>query len=93
MELKIKLKVKDVEIELTKDEALELKGLLGELCMQKTEYVPCYPYYPTSPTFPIWTWPNTWGTDATSGYLTCDNTVVGGMVPISDNVQVSYTVT
>jgi hypothetical protein len=79
MELKIKLKVKDKEIELTKDEALELKDLLDKLCAQKTEYIPYYPYYPT------WTWPLEWWQQP----YTYETTIwtSNNMKAISDNVR------
>ena len=82
MELKIKLKVKDVEIELTEDEALELKGLLDKLCAQKTEYVPYYRYFPT------WTWPLEWWQQPYT--YTTDNTWNDITFTVNDNVQVSY---
>jgi len=105
VELKIKLKVKDVEIELTKDEALELKDLLDKLCTQKTEYVPWQPYYPT---YPTWTWPLEWwqqpytyGTTTggtrwdwaipcSTETVTNDPTNVWTTTNISDNVQVRH---
>ena len=85
MELKIKLKVKDVEIELTKDEALELKDLLDKLCTQKTEYVPYYPTYPIQPTYPWSPWYT--GTPWPGNTILCDDWQT---YTISDNTQVSY---
>ena len=85
MELKIKLKVKDVEIELTKDEALELKDLLDKLCTQKTEYVPYYPTYPIQPTYPWSPWYT--GTPWPSSTILYDDWQI---YTISDNAQVSY---
>ena len=87
MELKIKLKVKDVEIELTKDEAVELKDLLDKLCTQKTEYVPYYPQYPVQPTYPWSPWYT--GTPWPGTTWIADNTAWVSDT-ISDNVQVSY---
>ena len=102
MELKIKLKVKDVEIELTQDEAVELKDLLGKLCTEKTEYVPYYPQYPY---FPYWHQHNwldeptyKWRNDPIT-YTTTDGTRWDWAIPcntetvtceISDNVRVGY---
>ena len=84
MELKIKLKVKDVEIELTEDEALELKDLLDKLCTQKTEYMPYYRYFPT------WTWPLEWWQQPYI-YTNADNTIVyDDWHTISNDIQVSY---
>ena len=105
MELKIKLKVKDTEIELTEDEARELKKRLDNICAWKTEYVPYYPTYPT------WTWPlewwqqpytNTCAPDDTitiynsDGAWECDPSIWAAEKPsttkwnISPDVQVSY---
>ncbi|MHA2039481.1 MAG: hypothetical protein ACW98X_23905 [Promethearchaeota archaeon] len=45
--IKLKLKIKDVEIELTKSEIKELKSILDEIFPQKEivrEYWPYYPY-------------------------------------------------
>ena len=94
MELKIKLKVKDVEIELTKDEAIELKDLLDKLCTQKTEYVPWQPYYPTYPTYP-WTYSPEWWRTTDGGTrwdwaIPCDDNTTWTTTNISDNVRVSY---
>ena len=101
MELKIKLKVKDVEIELTKDEALELKDLLDKLCTQKTNgwtdhtYIPYHPYYPTYPTYPTWTWPEhyaplEWWQQPYTFTTTGGTTTNWNKYDISDDVQVKY---
>ena len=48
MEIKLKLKIKDVEIELTMEEMKKLKELLNELTgrevIEEKEYIPYYPY-------------------------------------------------
>ena len=51
MEIRLKLKVKDVEIELSREEMKELKDALDELLGAKVEkeYYPVYPYYPYNP--------------------------------------------
>ncbi len=60
MEVKIKLKIKDVEIELKKDEAEELRDILNGLVRKEKEFVPyplLYPVYPN-----LWDkWEITWG--------------------------------
>jgi hypothetical protein len=54
MELKIKLKIKDIEIELDKKDLKELKNILDELFQKEKEYI----YYPiTYPTIPYYTKP------------------------------------
>ena len=45
MDIKLKLKIKDVELEFSKDEIIELKNLLDELFPNK-EFLPYTPYYP-----------------------------------------------
>ncbi len=75
MEIKIKLKIKDVEIELTEKEAKELKEILNEIYPEKEikvikekEYIP-YPYYPPiiiNPEPYKWDqWEVTWDNDIT----------------------------
>ncbi len=50
MDIKIKLKVKDVEIELSLEELRELKEIIETLTEKKIEYVPYVrPYVPTYP--------------------------------------------
>jgi len=56
MEVKIKLKIKDIEIELSEKEAGELKDILERLTeptrpIIEKEFVPC-PVYPTFPIYP-----------------------------------------
>ena len=53
MEVKIKLKVKDVEIELTMEEAKDLRDVLSDLAGAKevVKYVDRYPWYQW-PTYP-----------------------------------------
>ena len=87
MELKVKLKLKDVEIELSKEEAQELVETLKDIFGKEKEYVPYNPWYPSWPYYninPFWKpWPEiTWIADSGTDWTT--NT-------ISDNVQVSYT--
>jgi len=61
MEVRIKLKVKDIEIEMSMDEAKELTNALNELTGKETIYVdrwtyPSYPVvYPQWPITPSWT--------------------------------------
>lgn len=52
-EIKIKLKVKNVEVELSLEEVRELAGILQRLTGEK-EYIPSYPTYPIYPTYPPW---------------------------------------
>ena len=65
--LKIKLKVKDVEIELTMDEARSLFSDLRELFGEKTVFVPSEPIVIERPTWPypqpIWVSPPTFTPD------------------------------
>lgn len=47
--IKLKLKIKDIELEFTQAELKELKGLLNEIfpepqIIEKKEYYPWYPY-------------------------------------------------
>lgn len=64
MEVKIKLKIKDVEIELNRKEAKELKDILNDLVGREKEYIPYpepYPVYP-NPWYPVYDkWEITWG--------------------------------
>ena len=81
--ISIKLKVNDVTIELTVDEAKRLADTLNELVGKKEkEYIP-YPAYPTYPTYPYrwapyWTWHTT------------DNCTTG-VYSLNPNIQVTYT--
>lgn len=52
MELKFKLKIKDVELELTEEELRELYGKLNGLLGYNTTYIPYTPYYPSYPNTP-----------------------------------------
>lgn len=54
MEIKLKLKIKDVEIELTEKEVTELRDIIKRLFPEQTvQYVPYYPY----------TWSEPWKCD------------------------------
>lgn len=58
MEIKLKLKIKDTEIELSEKEVGELRDIMDRLFpKQRTEYVPYYPYVWTEPwkVSPYWT--------------------------------------
>jgi len=87
MEIRIKLKIKGVEIELDLKEAKELKEILEGITGNKTEiikekeYVPYYPYrYPYYPE-PYNPWTVTWTSDASS-------TISGGVdYTIAYNIQ------
>lgn len=81
MEIKLKLKVRDVEIELTRTEAIELKKLLNELTgkeiIREKEYAPWWPY----------SWPYhyvSWETSTTPIENTCK---------FGNDCQISYTLT
>jgi len=96
MELKIKLKVKNKEIELTKEEAQELVETLRDIFGKEKEYIPYYPY-----TYPWYRpWEVTWCEDNTT-YKPNDTITIYSeeLLPqttwtvaydISDNVQMSY---
>ena len=90
MELKIKLKVKNKEIELTKEEAQELVETLRDIFGKEKEYVPYYPYrYREWWEYPYWekSFPKiTWGDDNTGTYRPSSWFIAN----VSDNVQVSY---
>ena len=66
MEVRIKLKVKDVEIELSLEELKEWKEVIEELTKKKIEYV--YPQtVPIVPRYPTWPhWDILWDTTSTS---------------------------
>ncbi len=79
MDIKLKLKVKDVEIELTQEEAKKLHAVLDELVGDKKityiypqHYYEIDPYRPWRPSYIV-----------TSGYANCD---------IGNDVQLSYAV-
>ena len=58
MEVRVKLKVKDIEIELSQEEAKELKDILAKLVGEDH----WYPVYPNYPTWPVWKpYKITWG--------------------------------
>lgn len=84
MEIKLKLKVRDVEIELTKDEAIKLKelldGLTGKEIIKEKEYVPWYPYR----WYPYYT-QTYWDTYTT--------TATGNTMKFGEDCQISYTFT
>jgi len=67
MELKIKLKIKDVEIELDKKELKELKNILDELFPKEKEYIYYPTYYPIYRTYPYWEVTYTTASNLTSG--------------------------
>lgn len=53
MEVKIKLKIKDVEIELSREDAQELRDILNGLVAKEKEYIPYPITYPiTYPVYP-----------------------------------------
>jgi len=56
MDIKIKLKIKDVEIELDRKELKELQSILNELFPKEKEYI-YYPYRPLGVTWCPW-YPN-----------------------------------
>ena len=67
MTVTIKIKFKNVDLELTKEEASELASVLGGLVHKDTPWYPIYvsPWYPTRP-YLYWKWDTTsW--DITSG--------------------------
>jgi hypothetical protein len=54
---KVVIKIKDIELSLTIDEARALKKILNDAFGDKeTIYVPTYPIYPTYPTIPWQPW-------------------------------------
>lgn len=65
MDVKVKLKLKNVEVELSVEEAKELKNILeGILCEQPT--IKIVPYYvPSYPSVPWWPW-TTWSVSTTT---------------------------
>lgn len=81
MELRLKLKVKDVEIELSVDEARKLAELLAGLVGEKrTDYVP---YTVPVPWWDQWPYPwhvtayaNTWGGESAQIYSVSDGVSV-----------------
>jgi hypothetical protein len=92
MEVKLKIKVKDVEIELSKNDAEELRKLLNDLCGERVikEYVPYYPYwrywYDTTPIPCVTTWVPMY---TAGGSCTIDGNT-GNVAVVGDNIQVSY---
>ena len=101
MEIKIKLKIKDVEIELTKDEAKDLRdvlnGLVGEKVIEKIieehhHHYGSYPHYP----YPIYIEKYRW--EPFTPYWTCgtgdnvDSPAITYQTNVSDNMQVSFSV-
>lgn len=76
MDLKIRLKIKDVEIELDKKELKELKDILNELFPKEKEYISYPVYYRIYPwydhtTYPYWT---VSVTDTNDYTVTCNST-------------------
>ena len=74
MEIKIKLKVKDVEIELSLDELKELKSVIEDLTEKRIEYVRDVPYILYFPTYPE-PWIH-WGISGSASDNTTDYTVM-----------------
>ncbi len=75
MEIKLKLKVKDVEIELTAEEARELRDVLGGLVGEKEVIV--YPWYNPWSTVNPWSKPEiTWTCSNTDGEKREDVTTI-----------------
>ena len=77
-EIKLKLKVKDIEIELSKNEVKELQAILNELFPTAEKIIErTVPYYPTVPITPYYsTFPYYWvyptGEDTTPTVTWCD---------------------
>ena len=76
---KIELVVNDKKIELTINEAMELKDLLNKTFeKEKVEFVP-YPVYPSYPVYPWWhdpykiTYTTEWATSCSGDTLTYSN--------------------
>ncbi len=72
MEIKIKLKIKDVELELSEKETRELHDILDHLVDQngRIMWYPYYPYYP----FPSWEpYKVTWSDSGTTNTITITN--------------------
>lgn len=53
MEIKFKIKIKEVEIELSMEELCELKKTLEDVLGERSVVYPIYPIYPIPPT-PLW---------------------------------------
>lgn len=83
MEIKLKLKIKDMEIELSTNEAKELCKALEMLTGEKTKEIirETYPYF--IPTYPTYPWYD--GTWTCGKYLTT--------LQLNDCISVSYEVT
>ena len=65
IEVKVKLKIKDVKITLSLDEVKELAEILGKIVGKETEYYPYIPYY--EPYRRTWEYPHwDWGTITTA---------------------------
>ena len=90
MDIKLKLKVKDIEIELSQKEAKELcealQALVGEpKTIEREIHYPTLPYQPWSPTRPWYAW----NTATTFDYS--DGPVNIYTARISDDVTLSVT--
>lgn len=60
MDITVKVKIGDVEVELTLEEATELHAVLGRICGKPDPVVvsaPCVVYVPFHEPRPYWQWP------------------------------------
>ena len=87
MEITLKLKVKDVEIELSKEDAIKLKEALEELTGAKVvkEYIP-YPAWPSYP-WRYWHWDPGYPVICSSGSKWTSGNVTSGYVAISNDAK------
>ncbi len=87
MDIKLKLKIKDVEIELSAQEAKDLLSLLDGLVGPKEKqhyWTPYYPYWPTV-TFS----PHIWHTTSGTPYKISDHSDTVASWRISENVSMT----
>ncbi len=88
IEVKIKLKVKGVEIELTKDEAKELATVLGGMTGVPVKIIEKYrDFFPDSPWISPYRYPTWMGTTANWIHAR-GGTFTTNAVQLSDNVSV-----
>jgi hypothetical protein len=94
MEIKLKLKIKDVEIELSPDEAKKLIEVLQAVCggkmqiVEKKEYIPYYYPHPYYWEWPYWTYISSKTSDIWIALGQSE-----GTIPIGNDVKVSYSIT
>ena len=72
-DIKLKLKIKDIELELSKDEVIQLRDMLNEVFAKERSYIPYVPYREPYRPNPLTWWRYTTGQNTAPTITLCSS--------------------